>query len=689
MNYEDTMNYIHGTLRFGSILGLSRIEKLLEILDNPHKKLKCIHIAGTNGKGSTTAMISEILTEAGYKVGMYTSPYIEEFEERIQINRQNIPKEKLCVVIEKVKEAAEKVKDSGIEYPTEFEIVTCAAFLYFYMEKVDYAVIEVGLGGRFDATNVITPILSVITSISYDHMKILGDTIDKIAYEKSGIIKDKAPVILYPQVEDAYEVIKEVAKNRSAELIEVSNECAKYIGNVQINGEYFQKISVKTLRNEYKLNLSLLGIHQLLNSAVAIYAAEKLMDFGINIKVTNIENALMKVKWKGRLEILKSSPLVVIDGAHNIDGIVKLKKSIHTYFKFKRIILILGILADKEINNMVREIAPEAYKIITVSPKNDRAETSEELCDIIKQYNSNCESEEDYKKAYEKAVSYYENEDMILVCGSLYMIGYMRKIITYEEPREVGIIKWFGGYNPKIKKFNDFGFIVRKDKEDLYFNKNHIHCNVRELVQGRAVSFEEGVNFKNGRLQAMKVKLAKNESDINVLKSCIKEEMFKNIDIYDKLEMLWKLDYNTIVKDWNEFSPGLKVLYLYRICKEDRDFSIIENINEKNKIIRAMLLLIWGKYNSSQKNMAFEKALKLMNEYKSQIIDDNNEKKEIINYIIPSDKKGVVDVLKPLNEWSILELIESCNGESILRELNKGDLPVVKLIYMVNSYTKI
>lgn len=430
MDYRETMYYIKNTAKFGSNYGLSRTNKILELLGNPEKKLKCIHIAGTNGKGSVTAMISKILTEAGYKVGMYTSPFIEEFEERIQINQKNIPKDDLCEVVTELSEAVNKVIILGYEHPTEFEIITCAALLYFHNKKVDYAVIEVGLGGRLDSTNVIMPLVSVITSISYDHMNILGNTLSEIAYEKAGIIKDNISVILYPQKEQCKKVIKEMCSKHNSKLIEVIKESAKFINTYNEGDKYYQNIRVTTKVDTYNIKLSLLGKHQLLNCSTAIQCIEELKCIGVNVTKKCIETALEKVIWKGRLEVLAHSPLVVLDGAHNIDGITSLSESIDNYFKYNNIILILGILADKQVQDMVKIIAPKADKIITVTPHSDRAELAEDLCSIIKKINFNCESINNYSEAFHKAKKYCKSDDLLLISGSLYMIGDMRKIIN-------------------------------------------------------------------------------------------------------------------------------------------------------------------------------------------------------------------------------------------------------------------
>ncbi|GAA0718240.1 folylpolyglutamate synthase/dihydrofolate synthase family protein [Clostridium malenominatum] len=426
MNYEQAIEYIENTSKYGNNAGTKRVETILELLGNPHKELKCIHVAGTNGKGSTTAMISQILIESGYKVGMYTSPYLEEFEERIQINGENIPKDRLSSVITKVFVAVEKIIEEWGS-PTEFEIITCAMFLYYYEEKIDYAVIEVGLGGRMDSTNVITPLVSVITSISFDHMGILGDTLEKIAYEKGGIIKEGVPVVLYPQEEEAENVIRDICSGKDSFLIKVDKYCVKEVENLY-NVKY-QKFIITTEEKEYNVQLSLLGVHQILNSAVVLNTIEQLQHQGVQIKEEHIKEGLKKVKWAGRMEIIQNNPMVLLDGAHNIDGINKLSENVKKYFKYNNLILIIGILADKQVEEMIKTITPLAHKVIAITPHSYRAENAEKLGEIIKKYNNSYEKIEDYKEAYVKALSYCGKDDMVLVCGSLYMIGDMRKIV--------------------------------------------------------------------------------------------------------------------------------------------------------------------------------------------------------------------------------------------------------------------
>jgi len=429
MTYNEAMDYITSVGRFGSNYGLERTFRILELLGNPHEKLKLIHVAGTNGKGSTTAMMSKILRGFGYKVGMYTSPYLQEFEERIQINGENINKNVLVELLEEVKSVIDKVIEEGYEHPTEFEIITAIMFLHFYKEKVDYGVIEVGLGGRLDSTNVLTPIVSVITSISFDHINILGDNLKDIAKEKAGIIKENKPVILYPQEQEVEEVISKVAREKKSKVFNIVKECGKLI---DINYEDFKQIvEIKTERNTYNINFPLLGEHQILNLEVAINAIEVLCDEEkIEIDRNIIEKSLEDVKWIGRLEVLCKKPSVVIDGAHNIDGIKALRKNISKYFKFNKLYLLLGILADKQVKEMIEVITPIAEKVYALTPHSERAELSEDLRKEILNYNPNTIAIENYEEAFSLVLREAGEQDLILISGSLYMIGDMRRIIT-------------------------------------------------------------------------------------------------------------------------------------------------------------------------------------------------------------------------------------------------------------------
>ena len=427
MKYQEAMKYITEVGTFGSNYGLERTYKLLELLDNPQDKLKIIHVAGTNGKGSTTAMITSMLKGCGYKVGMYTSPFLEEFEERIQINGENIPKEKLAQLITKIKYAVDKVIEEGYNHPTEFEIITVLMFLYFATEEVDFAVVEVGLGGRLDSTNVITPILSVITSISFDHTNLLGNTLEEIATEKAGIIKSGIPTVIYPQEEVAEIVISSKCQELDSKLYKINKEDAKLI-NIIKEDKIYQQVKVK-LDDEYDVKLPLLGEHQILNLAVALKALEVIKDKAPKLNRESIVKSLATVRWNGRLEIMSNSPYVVIDGAHNIQGITQLDKNIKKYFEYKDMYLILGILADKDVEDMVKVITPKAKKVFTVTPNSMRAETAEELMNEVKKYNESCEAYNDYKNAFEDALKLCKKDDLLLISGSLYMIGEMRGII--------------------------------------------------------------------------------------------------------------------------------------------------------------------------------------------------------------------------------------------------------------------
>ena len=426
MDYKEAMDYIHKVGNFGSNYGLERTYRLLEILGNPQEKLKLIHIAGTNGKGSTTAMLCSLLRGKGFKVGMYTSPFLEEFEERIQINGVNIPKERLAKLIDKLKEAVDKVINEGYSHPTEFEVITCLMFLYFYEEKVDYGVVEVGLGGRLDSTNVIAPILSVITSISFDHTNLLGNTLSEIAEEKAGIIKEGIPVVIYHQEEEALDVIEKKAKYLGSHLYAIDSSDGHFVSTVE-EDKLYQVVNIK---DKLDVKLPLLGEHQISNLLVALKAFEiisKIDNFSIDEEC--IKKSIHDVKWIGRLEIMNSNPMIVIDGAHNIQGITSLKTNIEKYFKYNNLYLLLGILADKQVEDMVKTIVPMAKKVYALTPNSDRAELAVELKKVVEKYNKDCTAFENYEDAMKSILKEAKTDDLILISGSLYMIGDMRKLI--------------------------------------------------------------------------------------------------------------------------------------------------------------------------------------------------------------------------------------------------------------------
>jgi len=428
MNYEEALNYINDKNKYGSRLRLDSIRRLLELLGNPHKGLKYIHIAGTNGKGSTASYIATMLEEAGYKVGLFTSPYLEKFNERISINGIDIPDDKVAEITEKIKDSIQIMLKEGCDHPTTFEIVTALGFVYFKEENVDYVVLEVGLGGRLDSTNIIDEsILSIITTIDYDHMDVLGDTLGKIAYEKAGIIKEKGLVLSYPQQKEAIEVIEKVCKERKAQLIVCPMENVSIV-KLTDQGSVF---NFKFKNTVYKgVEISLLGEHQVYNAALALTAMLLLREKElVDITDEEIRWGLKKTKWRGRLEVLNRNPLFVIDGAHNIQGVKTLAENLKR-FQYDRLILGIGILKDKEVEQMVKIIAPLADEIVITEANIYRKMEAEELEKVINKYNDNTYIERDIKKAIDRAYELAKEDDLILFAGSLYLIGDVRKIYT-------------------------------------------------------------------------------------------------------------------------------------------------------------------------------------------------------------------------------------------------------------------
>ncbi len=421
MTYTQALEYIHSFDKFGSKLGLERILKLLDLLGNPHKSLKFVHIAGTNGKGSTTMMCANVLKQSGYKVGTYISPFVLEFRERIQICGQMIPQDELASIASQIAPLVKKLNDDG-DVLTEFEIVTCIALLYFYNQKCDIVCMEVGLGGRFDATNVIeNPLVSVITSISLDHTQILGDTLDKIAFEKCGIIKQNCPCVTYPDQDvDALATIMEQCFAKNSTLVMPSKNSIEVLQS-DLSGNRF-------IYDETEFKTSLLGKHQIYNAVTAIETLKQLAQKGFNITKQSLLSGIESTTFPARCEILQNSPLVILDGAHNESGIKTLTALIDSMNT--KVNVIMGILKDKEVDVAVSEIAKRSISFTATSINNSRALDACEVETIASKYCDDTETQKDHIKAIERAfLKANENGLPILVCGSLYLAGDIRPVL--------------------------------------------------------------------------------------------------------------------------------------------------------------------------------------------------------------------------------------------------------------------
>ena len=410
MNFNESVEYIHSLLAFGIKPGLERISMLLEILDNPQDKLKIVHVAGTNGKGSTSTMISNMLIAGGYKTGLFTSPYVIDFCERIQIDGENVGKTLFAECVTEVREKIEELNKQDIII-TEFEAITVSAFLCFVKAECEYVVLEVGLGGRFDATNVVkNPQAVVITSISLDHIAILGDTIEKIAFEKCGIIKENVPVITSSnQQVDALKVIKETCKNKNCDLIVTKPENTEILddsifGTLFVYGE-----------NVYKTKLT--GNHQIENAVNAIQCAKVL---GIDDKAiaTGVENT----KMIARMEVMGENPLIIRDGGHN-EGCAEALYNFLTKYQVKNINMLIGLMADKDVEGYVKRLAPLCKSVVTVTPSNPRALDGETLKEIIEKHCNNCKFINKPIEGYKYILSNTKEDETVLVCGSFYMMS--------------------------------------------------------------------------------------------------------------------------------------------------------------------------------------------------------------------------------------------------------------------------
>lgn len=416
MDCKQAIEYIHSLERFGIMPGLERIEHLCKRLGEPQKGMKFIHVAGTNGKGSTSTFTSNILIDAGYTVGLYTSPYVVDFRERIQINGEMIEPDELAYCVEKVKETVEEDEIKA----TEFEVITAAAFLCFKRQKCDYVVLEVGLGGRFDATNVIdAPAACAIVSVSLDHMAILGNTVTEIAGEKCGIIKEGTKVISYPlQNKEALSVIEKTCLEKNVPLI-IPDLSKLKIETVESQGSEAEYDGMK-------IQLNLPGEHMIYNS---ITAAELVKATAPDVTKENIENGIRKTRMAARIETKEGDPFLILDGGHNEDCGNALKKYLETHKTWKKLIMVTSMMADKDCESYLSSVAPFADVFIATRADVPRAMDAGELCTLAGKYCENRFSVPVASSAVRTAKAQAEKGDAIIVCGSFYLAGEIRNIL--------------------------------------------------------------------------------------------------------------------------------------------------------------------------------------------------------------------------------------------------------------------
>jgi len=425
MTYEESLMYLDNLCKFGINLGLARIEKLLELMDHPERQFKTIHVTGTNGKGSTTAMLASILKNAGIKTGMYTSPHLARYTERMMIDGLEVSPAQFAEAIAYTSQFVARIVALDLGQPTEFEVLTAAAFHYFKECGVEYAVIEVGLGGLLDSTNVIAPEITVITNVTLDHIDKCGDTIVDIAHHKAGIIKQGVPLITGAGGQ-ALDVIGRVAEEKSAKMyVQGQDFFARFAGLV----EHRQKVvlEVKGKGNIDTFIVNLLGHHQVDNCAVAVMAALVLAEKEPRITLSALQNGLLQVRWPGRFEVIPGATTIIIDGAHNQDGARGLRKNLNEFYANQEIVFLLGILRDKDVTAIVRELVNVVDKVVVVAPLSERAAQPQDIAREIQA--THVETADSIMEGLERAHVLAGDHGVICVAGSLYLIGAARGII--------------------------------------------------------------------------------------------------------------------------------------------------------------------------------------------------------------------------------------------------------------------
>lgn len=424
MDYKESIAYLDSLGKFGIRLGMERIEGLLRELGNPEKAIKTVHVTGTNGKGSVASMITDILLAAGLKVGKFTSPHLVKYNERIALNDEDISDVEFARLMTIIRLAAENVVRKGVcDQPTQFEILTAAAFVWFAEQKVDYAVIEVGMGGLWDSTNVIVPVVAVITNVTMEHMDRLGDTLEKIAMQKAGIIKDKVPVVTAAS-EEALGPIRAFAMFKQAPLYIYGRAFSGREVTSSMGGQKFTLSAGDNYRSDYDILLP--GEHQIINASLAIVAAKLVSKQDQRITEIALHIGAAHTKWPGRLERIGIGPDVILDGAHNPDGALVLRKALDKYYPGKQVYFVFGMMADKDMKKVIRTLIRPLDMVYTVrADDGPRAAEAERLAILV---GKNALAKAYVGSAYAEAVQAAGRGGVVCVCGSLYLVGTFKNL---------------------------------------------------------------------------------------------------------------------------------------------------------------------------------------------------------------------------------------------------------------------
>jgi dihydrofolate synthase/folylpolyglutamate synthase len=430
LNYSQAEDYLDSFVNYEQIPGISyaqpgyslrHVEELLNRMGNPQLAARTIHIAGSKGKGSVAAMIAQVLSDSGYKTGLYTSPHLHTLRERISVDGSLISEAEFAAAMAEVKPFIESMKkDTVFRQLTYFEALTALAFAYFKKKRVDLQVLEVGLGGRLDATNVTSPVVCIITPISLDHTQILGDSLEEIAREKAGIIKHGCWVVLSPQPEEAASVISDICREKEAKVVQVGKEITWH----KTGGDlHHQLLVIEGRMNNYQVSIPLLGDFQLENAAAAVAALEILASEGFAISAANIAQGLARLKWPGRFHILQEHPTVLVDGAHNVASMKGLVNNIKAYFSYKRIFLVFGTSCDKDIPGIVNELVPLSPQVIVTRTAHSRAAPLSILAAEFSKRGIEPKTGETVSEALSRALSQADRTDIICVTGSLFVVA--------------------------------------------------------------------------------------------------------------------------------------------------------------------------------------------------------------------------------------------------------------------------